>query len=78
MLQRRLRALGYVVGAPGVFDARTARAVMAFRKVTGLPRTFAASTDVLRRMARGGGAFRVRYPRHGRHVEADLSFQCSR
>jgi lipoprotein-anchoring transpeptidase ErfK/SrfK len=52
-----------------------AAAVMAFRKVTGLPRTFAASTDVLRRVARGGGAFRVRYPRHGRHVETDLSLQ---
>jgi L,D-transpeptidase catalytic domain/Putative peptidoglycan binding domain len=74
-LQRRLRALGYVVGKPGVLDARTARAVMAFRKVAGLPRTFEASTPVFRALARGRGGFRVRYPRHGKHVEADLSLQ---
>ncbi len=74
-LQTRLRALGYVVGRRGRFDARTARAVLAFRKVTGMRRTTAASSSVLRRLARGAGRFRVRHPGHGRHVEADLSRQ---
>jgi hypothetical protein len=75
MLQRRLKALGYVVGTSGVYDARTARAVLAFRKVSGLPRTIEVATDVVRRLAHGGGRFRVRYPKQGRHVEADLSLQ---
>lgn len=75
MLQRRLQALGYVVGASGVYDARTARAVLAFRKVSGLARTIEATTDVVRRIANGGGRFRVRYPEQGKHVEADLSLQ---
>ena len=75
MLQRRLRRLGYVVGARGRFDARTARAVLAFRKVTGMARTSAASLPVMRAIARGRGAFRVRFPNHGRHIEADLSRQ---
>jgi hypothetical protein len=74
-LQRRLKALGYVVGRRGRFDARTARAVVAFRKVTGMARTAAASSAVMRRIVRGGGGFRVRRPEHGRHVEADLSRQ---
>jgi hypothetical protein len=74
-LQRRLRALGYVIGAPGVYDGRTARAVLAFRKVSGMARTQNANEDVFRRLAHGGGRFKVRFPKHGNHVEADLSLQ---
>jgi peptidoglycan hydrolase-like protein with peptidoglycan-binding domain len=74
-LQRRLKPLGYVVGAPGQFDARTARAVLAFRKVSGMARTQLADEDVFRRLAHGGGRFKVRFPKHGKHVEADLSLQ---
>jgi hypothetical protein len=75
MLQRALDARGYVVGRRGTFDGRTARAVLAFRKVSGLRRTSAADTAVMRRLASGGGRFRVRFPSHGKHVEADLSRQ---
>ena len=74
-LQRRLRGLGYVVGSPGSYDARTARAVLALRKVVGAKRTSTASPAVMRTLARGGGAFPVRHPEHGRHIEADLSRQ---
>jgi peptidoglycan hydrolase-like protein with peptidoglycan-binding domain len=74
-LQSQLARLGYVVGQPGFYDARTARAVLAFRKVTGMRRTEIASGDVFRRLARGGGRFRVKFPSHGKHVEADLSRQ---
>ena len=75
LLQQRLARLGYVVGRRGSFDARTARAVLAFRKVTGMARTSAADPAVLSRLAQGKGAFRVRFPGHGRHVEADISRQ---
>jgi hypothetical protein len=75
LLQAQLARRGYVVGRAGLYDARTARAVLAFRKVTGMPRTTIASADVFRRLARGGGRFRVRFPSHGKHVEADLSRQ---
>jgi hypothetical protein len=74
-LQSRLDRLGYVVGQRGHFDARTSRAVLAFRKVTGLARTSSASKQVMRRIAKGGGRFKVRFPSHGRHEEADLSRQ---
>jgi hypothetical protein len=75
VLQRRLKALGYVIGQPGLYDARTARAVLAFRKVTGMARTEQATKDVFRKLARGAGHFKVKYPKQGRHVEADLSLQ---
>jgi peptidoglycan hydrolase-like protein with peptidoglycan-binding domain len=74
-MQARLAALGYVIGQKGVFDDRTQRAVLAFRKVTGMPRTTAADASFFRAMAAGKGAFGVRYRRHGRHVEADISRQ---
>ncbi|MEA2169910.1 MAG: hypothetical protein QOF76_3210 [Solirubrobacteraceae bacterium] len=74
-LQRRLKGLGYVVGAPSAFDGRTQRAVLAFRKVAGMPRTTQASSTVMRAIARGAGVFKIRQPTHGRHIEADLSRQ---
>ena len=75
LLQRQLAALGYVVGRPGVYDDRTARAVLAFRKVIGIARTTVAGPGVFRRLAKGLGRFPVHFPRHGKHVEADLSLQ---
>jgi lipoprotein-anchoring transpeptidase ErfK/SrfK len=75
VLQTKLKALGYVTGQKGLYDARTARAVLAFRKVTGMARTQNATEDVFRKLARGAGAFKVHYPKQGKHVEADLSLQ---
>jgi peptidoglycan hydrolase-like protein with peptidoglycan-binding domain len=74
-LQRRLRRFGYAAGASGTYDARTARAVLAFRKVTGMRRTTRASVEVMRRIARGQGSFTIRRPGDGRHIEADLTRQ---
>ncbi|HEY6760924.1 MAG TPA: L,D-transpeptidase family protein [Baekduia sp.] len=75
LLQTKLKALGYVIGQKGVYDGRTARAVLAFRKVTGMARTMTASEDVFRKLAHGQGRFKVRFPKQGHHVEADLSLQ---
>jgi peptidoglycan hydrolase-like protein with peptidoglycan-binding domain len=75
LLQQRLAAKGYVVGQRGLFDQRTARAVLAFRKVTGMARTNAADTSLFKALLAGKGTFRVRHPDHGKHVEADLSRQ---
>jgi len=74
-LQARLSGLGYVVGRRGSYDARTSRAVLAFRKMTGMARTTSATKPVMRRIARGRGRFRIHHPRHGRHLEADISRQ---
>jgi lipoprotein-anchoring transpeptidase ErfK/SrfK len=74
-LQRRLKALGYVASVSGSFDRSTSRAVMAFRKVFGMSRVSVAGRAVFRRLAKGGGRYRVRYPKAGRHAEFDWSRQ---
>jgi len=75
LLQTELRALHYFVPVNGVFDEKTGQALVAFRKMTGLERIEYAGSRVFARLTRGEGAFRVRYPRDGRHVEADLTRQ---
>lgn len=65
----------YVVGAAGQFDARTGRALVAVRKRLGLSRAPIWDRTLALRLARGEGDYPVRFPGHGRHVEADLSMQ---
>ena len=70
-MQDRLKALGYVIGQYGVNDGRTQRAVLAFRKVTGMARTSVGRPRRLpraRRAARAASrsATRARPPRRGR------------
>jgi hypothetical protein len=74
-LQLRLAALGYLTPVTGTFGASTARAVLAFRKVNGMRRNSFAGRAVFRRLERGGGGFKVRYPDAGKHVEFDWSRQ---
>jgi peptidoglycan hydrolase-like protein with peptidoglycan-binding domain len=75
VLQSELNSLHYVVPLSGVFDEGTARAVIAYRKVTGLERVASTNTRVFELLQRGAGNFQVRYRRDGRHVEADLTRQ---
>ncbi len=74
-LQHRLRDLRYVVPLSGHFGDGTANAVMAYRKNARLGREYGANRRVFERLAVHRGGFHVRYPRDGKHVEADLSRQ---
>ena len=73
LLQLGLRRLAYVTPVNGRHDNATGRAVMAFRKVNGMSRTFSANRNVMRALFAGRGGFKLRYPKAGRHAEADLS-----
>jgi peptidoglycan hydrolase-like protein with peptidoglycan-binding domain len=75
LLQQRLAAVGYATPQTGVYDAGTERAVLAFRKVNGMPRITTLTPFVVDRLLRGLGGFKVRFPQHGRHVEANLGWQ---
>jgi lipoprotein-anchoring transpeptidase ErfK/SrfK len=75
LLQQRLAAVGYATPQSGAYDAATARAVLAFRKVNGMPRTTTLTPFIVDRLLRGVGGFKIRYPQHGRHVEANLGWQ---
>jgi peptidoglycan hydrolase-like protein with peptidoglycan-binding domain len=75
LLQSELDALHYAVPLTGVFDEGTGQALIAYRKMTGLERVAYAGTQVFKLLARRAGSFHVRYPRDGRHVEANLTKQ---
>jgi peptidoglycan hydrolase-like protein with peptidoglycan-binding domain len=75
LLQRGLRTLHYAAPHSGVYDAATSRAVMAFRKMTGRARLYTADRNVLLGVLDGQGAWQVRHPHDGHHVEADISLQ---
>jgi peptidoglycan hydrolase-like protein with peptidoglycan-binding domain len=75
LLQSELDALHYAVPLSGTFEEGTERALIAYRKMTGLERVPAAGRRVFELLARGAGRFHVRYPGDGRHVEADLTRQ---
>jgi hypothetical protein len=74
-LQGELARLRYAVPLNGSFDAATARAVLAFRKTTGLERVEGANSRVFQLLQEGAGRFHVRYRGDGNHIEADLSKQ---
>lgn len=76
LLQKGLRRLGYGgIAIHGYYGPGTARAVLAFRKVNGLGRLSYANAEVFKRVFQGRGTFRLKYPKAGKHVEADLSRQ---
>ncbi|MDE3069169.1 MAG: L,D-transpeptidase family protein [Acidobacteriota bacterium] len=75
VLQRGLGALHYAVPQSGSYDEATADAVIAYRKMTGLPPVSTADASLFRALRSGAGAYRARFPQDGRHIEADLSRQ---
>jgi L,D-transpeptidase catalytic domain/Putative peptidoglycan binding domain len=75
LLQRALLRQGYATPVTGYYDDGTARGVLAFRKANELGRDGFASKKVFAMLARGRGAFRLRYPKAGKHVEFDWSRQ---
>jgi lipoprotein-anchoring transpeptidase ErfK/SrfK len=75
LLQSELNAMHFVVPLNGSFDEGTGRAVIAYRKMTGLARVPYTNLTVFRRLQQGAGVFHVRYRHDGRHVEGDLTRQ---
>jgi hypothetical protein len=75
LIQSRLAGLRYAVSRSGTFDASTARAVVAYRKVRGMSRVAVASRRVIRGLLARRGSFKPKYPSHGKHIEVDLSRQ---
>jgi peptidoglycan hydrolase-like protein with peptidoglycan-binding domain len=75
LLQEGLRALAYVTPVNGSYEDSTGRAVLAFRKVNGMARVETPSTAIFKKLFRGQGGFRLKYPKAGRHLEFDWSRQ---
>ena len=75
VLQWELASLGFAVPSNGVYEHMTALAFVAYRKALGIARTEAAGPTVVNAMEHERGRFPVRYPRDGRHIEANLALQ---
>jgi hypothetical protein len=66
---------GYYTTHGKRYGSKTGFAVMAFRKVNGMKRTFNASPGIFKQLAAGKGSFHLHYPGKGKHVEVDISKQ---
>ncbi len=75
VFNKLLRRQGYVPSRGRTYGSRTARAVLAFRKVNGMRRITSARPSIFRKLAAGRGTFRLRYPGAGRHVEVSIARQ---
>jgi lipoprotein-anchoring transpeptidase ErfK/SrfK len=75
LLQRALLSEGFATPVTGYYDDGTARAVLAFRKTNELGRDGYATSEVYGKLLRGQGAYKLRYPKAGKHVEFDWSRQ---
>jgi L,D-transpeptidase catalytic domain len=75
LLQSELSALHYSVPLDGSFGEATGRALIAYRKLTGLQLVPSTNVHVFELLQRRAGSFHVRYRSDGRHVEADLTRQ---
>jgi hypothetical protein len=73
--KKALRRMGYIANRGRCFKGKTARGVLAYRKVNGLSRSMRAGKGLVKRVLAGKGGYRVRHPGAGEHVEAPLSKQ---
>lgn len=70
-----LRAMGYIADGGSCFGGRTARGVLAYRKVNGMTRDETAGRGLVKAVLEGRGGYRVRYPGAGEHAEVPLAEQ---
>jgi L,D-transpeptidase catalytic domain/Putative peptidoglycan binding domain len=75
LLQRSLLEQGFATPVTGYYDDGTARAVLAFRKTNELGWDGYATTEVFAKLLRHQGAYQLRYPKAGKHVEFDWTRQ---
>jgi L,D-transpeptidase catalytic domain len=73
--KKAMRKMGYIANSGRCFGGKTARGVLAYRKVNGMARSMRAGKGLVKRAFAGKGGYRVRHPGAGEHVEAPLSRQ---
>jgi hypothetical protein len=75
LFNRLLADRGYHTSSGSKYGDATERAVMAFRKVNKMDRSYNATPKIFRKLADGKGGFGLKHPGAGRHVEVDVSRQ---
>jgi lipoprotein-anchoring transpeptidase ErfK/SrfK len=73
--KKELHKLGYVPSGGSCFGDKDARAVLAYRKVNGDSHIFHAGAGIVKNVFAGRGAYHLKYPKAGKHVEVSISKQ---
>lgn len=73
--KKAMREMGYIANSGSCFGGKTARGVLAYRKVNNQSRSMRAGAGLVRNVYAGKGGYHVRYPNAGEHVEAPLDKQ---
>jgi hypothetical protein len=73
--KKAMREMGYIANSGSCFGAKTARGVLAYRKVNDMARSMRAGAGLVKNAFGGKGGYEVRHPEAGEHVEAPLSKQ---
>jgi hypothetical protein len=73
--KKAMRAMGYIANSGKCFGGKTARGVLAYRKVNDMTRSSRAGAGLVESAFAGKGEYEVRHPEAGEHVEAPLSKQ---
>jgi lipoprotein-anchoring transpeptidase ErfK/SrfK len=75
LLKQGLRSLGYPAGNGPYETGKMQRSILAFRKTNSLARIYTTDRHIYDMVFAGRGAFKLRFPNEGKHVEADISRQ---
>jgi hypothetical protein len=75
LIQQRLAALHFYIPQSGVYDAGTGLAIDAYHRLLHWGTYETLDGRTISYLLDGFGAFKVRFPRHGRHAEGNLSLQ---
>jgi hypothetical protein len=73
--KKAMRSMGYIANDGRCFGGKTARGVLAYRKVNGMARSSRAGAGLVKSAFAGKGEYKVRHPNAGEHLEAPLSKQ---
>jgi len=73
--KKAMRKMGYIANSGDCFGGKTARGVLAYRKVNGMTRSYRAGAGLVKRAFGGKGEYHVLHPAAGEHLEAPLSKQ---
>jgi hypothetical protein len=73
--KKAMRKMGYIANSGRCFGGKTARGVLAYRKVNGMSRSFRAGAGLVERAFSGRGEYHVVHPGAGEHLEVPLAKQ---
>jgi hypothetical protein len=73
--KKAMRKMGYIANSGRCFGGKTARGVLAYRKVNDMSRSMRAGAGLVKKAFAGKGGYEVRHPGAGDHLEAPLSKQ---